>query len=155
MAYSGTFLPKNIKKYEGDHTKIVWRSLWERGFFVWCDENPAIVKWSSEETIIPYICKTDNRPHRYFIDAKIVFESGQTILVEIKPESQIKKPNVAGKKVTRALLESIATYAKNTSKWEAADAYCKARGWSFQIWGESVLAKLGIKTNQQVKRSMR
>ena len=68
MAYKGTYTPKNRKKYRGNSSKIVWRSLWERRFMRWCDENPNVITWSSEELSIPYLCPTDRRNHRYFPD---------------------------------------------------------------------------------------
>jgi hypothetical protein len=145
MAYSGMFYPKFPKKYKGNAQNIVWRSLWEKSVMHWLDENPAVVQWSSEEVIIPYICKTDNRPHRYFCDFLAKFDTGITMLIEVKPDSQIRKPVVAGKKMSKTLVESVSTYAKNVSKWEAAEAYCKKNGWVFQIWGETALSRLGIK----------
>ena len=54
MAYSGYFKPKNPTKYRGNPTNIVYRSLWERKFMVFCDNNPSILQWGSEEIIIPY-----------------------------------------------------------------------------------------------------
>ena len=54
MAYKGKYKPKNRSKYKGDPTKIIYRSLWERRFMVYCDENPSIIKWASEEVVIPY-----------------------------------------------------------------------------------------------------
>ena len=47
MAYKGKYKPKNRSKYKGDPTKIVYRSLWERRFMVYCDENPNVIKWAS------------------------------------------------------------------------------------------------------------
>jgi hypothetical protein len=145
MAYSGQFYPKFPKKYKGNHTNIIWRSLWEKAVMHWFDENPSVIEWSSEEIIIPYICRTDNRQHRYFCDFLVKFTSGITMLIEVKPDSQIRKPEVIGKKVSKTLIESVTTYAKNVSKWEAAEAYCKKNGWTFQIWGETALKRIGIK----------
>ena len=65
MAYKGKWKPKNIKKYKGDYTKIVYRSLWERNVFRWMDANPDVIEWNSEEIIVPYICGTDRKFHRY------------------------------------------------------------------------------------------
>jgi hypothetical protein len=155
MAYSGKFQPQQPNKYIGNTTNIVWRSLWELGVMKWLDTNESVRYWSSEEEVVPYFDSTTGKHRRYFMDFKVTFTNGKTILIEVKPESQIRKPIVAGKKVTKGLLESIATYSKNSSKWNAAEEYCKVRGWSFQIWGETVLAKLGIKTTMQVKRSLR
>ena len=83
MAYSGKFKPKNPKKYKGDFTNIVFRSMWEKYCFKWCDENADVKSWSSEETVIPYLYEVDKKYHRYFMDLKITFKSGQTILVAV------------------------------------------------------------------------
>ena len=87
VAYKGKFTPKNKSKYEGDPTNIIYRSLWERQCFRWCDENPKVKAWSSEEVVIPYYYEVDKKYHRYFVDLKIVTEE-KTILVEIKPEKE-------------------------------------------------------------------
>ena len=52
MAYSGKFKVKNYSKYKGDFDNIVYRSLWEKSVFQWCDSNPKVKAWSSEETIM-------------------------------------------------------------------------------------------------------
>jgi hypothetical protein len=59
MAYSGYFKPTNPQKYRGNPTNIVYRSLWERKFMVFCDNNPSILQWGSEEIIIPYRAPDD------------------------------------------------------------------------------------------------
>ena len=41
-------------KYRGDPTKIIYRSLWERKFMIYCDANVNVLEWASEEVIIPY-----------------------------------------------------------------------------------------------------
>tara|TARA_Y100001937_G_scaffold127160_1_gene198488 strand:+ start:3532 stop:4014 length:483 start_codon:yes stop_codon:yes gene_type:complete len=143
MAYSGKFKPKNPKKYKGDFTKIIFRSMWEKYCFKWCDENSDIKAWSSEETIIPYLYEVDKKYHRYYIDLKITFKNGQTTLVEIKPASQTKPPKYAGRKTKRYVSESL-TYIKNENKWKAAQRFAKDRGYDFQIWTEHTLEKMGI-----------
>ena len=30
------------------------------------------------------------------------------------------------------------------NKWKAANAYCKDRGWEFQIWTEKTLMEMGL-----------
>ena len=86
MAYSGRYQVKNPKKYLGDPSAVVYRSLWERAAFQWCDANPAVKGWSSEEVVIPYYYDVDKKYHRYFVDLKIVMKE-KTILVEIKPDN--------------------------------------------------------------------
>jgi|TARA_X000001036_G_scaffold72731_1_gene64182 hypothetical protein len=141
MAYSGKFKVKNIKKYKGDFDNIIYRSLWERHVFKWCDENPSVKQWSSEEVIIPYYYEADKRYHRYFPDIKIVFEN-KTLLVEIKPEDQTIPPT-SPKRTKRYIAEGF-TYVKNMNKWEAAESFCKDRGWEFQIWTEKTLQEMKL-----------
>ena len=53
MAYSGKFKVKNIKKYKGDFDNIIYRSLWERHVFKWCDENPNVKPVSYTHLTLP------------------------------------------------------------------------------------------------------
>lgn len=149
MAYSGKFSPKNVNKYTGDYTNIIFRSMWERHAFKWCDESPQVVKWSSEEIVVPYYWDIDKRYHRYFVDLKITFSNGKTILVEIKPEKETqvpKKPDRSKRYIGEAM-----TYVKNQNKWKAATEYAKDRGWEFQVWTEETLKKYGIMTKDLPK----
>jgi hypothetical protein len=40
---------------------IVYRSLWERKFMVFCDRNANVMEWGSEEVVIPYRSPLDGR----------------------------------------------------------------------------------------------
>lgn len=144
MAYRGKYRVVNAEKYEGDHTQVQYRSLWERQVFRWLDDNVNVIKWSSEEVVVPYRCKTDNKMHRYFVDIKVQFKGGVTYLIEIKPKKETIPPKVREKK-TRGYLMEVMTYAKNISKWESATEYAKDRGWIFEIWTEQTIKGLGIK----------
>jgi hypothetical protein len=134
--HQGKFRPQNPAKYEGDPTAIVYRSSWEKRFLTWCDVNPAIVKYSSEEIVIPYRCPTDGKIHRYFPDAKITVResNGQlrSFLIEIKPDAQTRQP-VRGNKSKKTFIHEVFTWGKNSAKWEAAENYCKDRGISFML----------------------
>lgn len=142
--YSGSFRPRNIHKYIGDVKSIKYRSLWERQVFKWCDEHDDVVQWNSEETIIPYRCKTDGKMHRYFVDLYIKFKNGQSYLIEIKPKKQTLEPKPQSRK-TQKYIKEVYTYIKNISKWEAANEYCEDRGMTFQVWHEDILKSLGIR----------
>ena len=144
MSYRGKYKVKKPEKYDGDYTNVIYRSLWERQFFRWCENNDDVVRWSSESVIIPYICQTDRKPHRYFMDVKVRFKNGKTYLIEIKPECQVLPP-VKGKKRKDKFLKEVLTYGKNQSKWEAAEKYCNQRGWEFKIFTEKTLKSLGIR----------
>lgn len=144
MAYSGKYRVKNTSKYIGDYTNIVYRSLWERYCFKWCDENPSIIKWSSEETIVPYLYEVDKKYHRYFVDLKITFNNKETWLVEIKPKKQTTIPEYKGRKTKKYITESL-EYIKNQNKWKAAHNFAADRGWKFVVWTEDTLESMGIK----------
>lgn len=105
-------------------------------------EKPKVKYWSSEETVVPYYWDVDKRMHRYFVDLKITFEAGNTILVEIKPEKETELPKNPNK--SKRYIGEAMTYVKNMNKWEAANDYAKDRGWEFQIWTEKTLKSMGI-----------
>lgn len=92
MAYSGRYNPTNPRKYRGDPDKIIYRSLWERRFMVYCDNTDEVLEWGSEEIIIPYISPLDGRMHRYFPDfyTKVRQRDGtiKKLLIEVKPKAQ-------------------------------------------------------------------
>jgi hypothetical protein len=142
MSYKGIYKPSFPQKYIGDYRNIVYRSLWERKFMVYCDTNENILKWSSEEIWVPYISPLDNRCHKYFPDFYIKYkDSKQNIkesLIEVKPKRQVEGPNPK-KKVTQKQMYEIKEFAKNQAKWKAAKEFCEDRRWSFQILTEDNL----------------
>jgi hypothetical protein len=138
MFHKRRFVPVFPEKYTGDPTNIIMRSSWETRFASWCDKNPSVLKWSSEETIIPYRCPTDNRIHRYYVDFKIQVSTGKVYLVEVKPAKQCEPPVFPGKRTQRYLTESL-TFIKNQAKWKAATEFSKDRGWEFKIITEHEL----------------
>lgn len=138
----GKFIPKNPEKYRGDVNNIIYRSSWERRFLMWCDSNSNILEYSSEEIVIPYICETDQKWHRYFVDAHIKVRSAdgktKTFLVEIKPFAQTQPPKYSGRQTARYLTE-VETFVKNQSKWKAAKSFSKQKGVEFVIITEREL----------------
>ena len=139
MAYSGRYTPKNIKKYRGNVDKIYYRSLWERNFMVYCDNNSAILEWGSEEVVIPYVSPLDGRRHRYFPDfyikVKQVDGSIKKIIIEVKPKKQCGPPPIPKKK-TKRFINEVRTWGVNKAKWEAAIEWCNDRGMEFKILTE-------------------
>ena len=145
MSYKGKYQPSYPKKYRGDHTNIVYRSLWERKFMVYCDKNENILEWGSEEVVVPYRSPIDHRYHRYFPDFYIkVKESNGKIkkmIIEIKPYKQCIEPKVQKRK-TKGYIYEVVEYAKNQAKWNAAREWCLDRGYEFKVLTEN---ELGIK----------
>lgn len=144
MAYSGRYKLKNPKKYHGDPTNVIYRSMWEKYVFIWCDKSSDVVQWSSEEVVIPYFYEVDKKYHRYFMDFKITFSNGKTILVEVKPKKETTAPVYKGRKTKQYISEGL-TYVKNMNKWKAAAEYASDRNWGFEIWTEDILEAKGIK----------
>ena len=143
--YQGYFKPKNPQKYKGDPTNIIYRSSWELKLMRFLDERKDIIKWSSEEIIIPYRSPIDGKWHRYFPDFLVtkINKDGilETALIEVKPKSQTQPPKRQNK-ITKRYLTEVKTWGVNEAKWSAANEYCKDRGWSFHIFTEK---ELGIK----------
>lgn len=142
MSYSGRYRPSNPSKYKGDPTNIIYRSLWERKFMVWCDKNENILEWGSEEIIIPYISPVDGRVHRYFPDfyirARTRTGGVAKFIIEIKPAKQTVAPKKQ-RRITKKYLTEVKTYAVNDAKWKAAKEYCDDRRMQFLILTEKEL----------------
>ena len=142
MAYSGKYRPTYRKKYKGDPTNIIYRSLWEFKFMKYCDLNENILEWGSEEIVIPYISPIDNRVHRYFPDfyVRVRSKTGriEKLIIEIKPLKQTTHPKKQQRRTKRYITE-VTTYAVNDAKWKAATEYCKDRRWEFKILTEKEL----------------
>jgi len=132
--YQGYYAPKFPEKYRGDPDDIVFRSSWEKIAFQWCDLNPRVVAWASEELDIEYFMKGVPYPRSYFPDLLIYFGRGETMMIEIKPAEQKQNPDY-----------------ENRCKWAAARAYCRDRGWTFRIWDEKTIAILRPKVRYWYK----
>ena len=142
MSYKGKYYPSFPRKYKGDPTNIVYRSLWERKFMVYCDKNQNILEWASEEIAIPYRSPIDNRVHRYFPDfyMKVKETNGKikNYVIEVKPAKQTKPPKKP-KRQTKGYIREAYEYAKNQAKWKMAKEYCADRQWEFKVVTEKEL----------------
>jgi hypothetical protein len=118
MAYRGKYKPSYPKKYKGDPTNIIYRSLWERKFMVYCDNNENVLEWHKD-----------------------VSGKTRSSLIEIKPMRQCAPPPKP-KRQTKKYLNEAYEYAKNQAKWRAAQDYCADRRWEFKVMTEK---ELGIK----------
>jgi hypothetical protein len=142
---------KNKKKYIGKEEPIA-RSAWEYEFMKYLDKHPHVSEWASEIPEVPYVhpVRTLQEGRQivwmYHPDFYVKYSNGSKTwieLIEIKPFKQTIQPLPPGNGKTQALYESeMETYAVNTEKWKAAQAFCKLRGWSFRILTEK---ELGIK----------
>ena len=125
----GKFKPINPQKYVGNVSNIIYRSSYELKFFIFCDNEPNIIQWNSEEFIVKYISPIDKREHRYFLDAWIKYKDKtgkeHIELIEIKPFSQTIEPKKPKNKRQRDkafnnYMKQVETWLINNAKWKAA-----------------------------------
>ena len=145
MSYKGRYNPVNPNKYKGNSQNIIYRSLWERKFMVYCDTNDKILEWGSEEIIIPYISPWDGKVHRYFPDfyIKVRQSSGnlKKFIIEVKPKKQTRPPKPVERK-TKRWINEVGTFGINEAKWKHATKWCKDNDMEFKILTEE---ELGIR----------
>lgn len=139
MAYKTKYKIQNPSKYIGDSKNIICRSLWERRVCRYMDENKNVIRWGSEELIIPYYSPIDKKNHKYYPDfiAEIKSKDGdlKTYVIEVKPKKQTKPPKQPKRK-TKSFLNECITYTINEAKWKSARKLCQKKGWDFIILTE-------------------
>ena len=140
--YKGRYRVSNPAKYTGNPTNVIYRSFWEFKFMKYCDNNPSVLEWGSEEVVIPYLSPVDGKVHRYFVDfyMKIQESSGRIkkYLIEIKPLKFTQPPEIP-KRRTRQFIQEVYTWGVNQAKRKAAQNFCEDRGWKFEIITEKEL----------------
>lgn len=144
MTYRGKFSPVNKHKYAGDHRKIRYLSSWELRLFMWCDNSPNVVRWNSEDVIIPYLSPIDNRIHRYLVDVYVeVLQTDGSIkkkLIEVKPKKECSPPRKSKNMVS--YYKRLRTWKVNQAKWESARRVADLNNMTFHLVTEH---ELGIK----------
>jgi len=145
MSYKGKFKPKFPQKYIGDVSNIIYRSLWELRLMRYFDSHTSVIKWGSEEVVIPYRSPVDNRIHRYFPDFYVQMRTNEdkinTLIIEVKPYAQTLEP-VRKSERSRKYINEVLTYGVNQAKWRAATEFCRDRNWEFKIMTEK---DIGVK----------
>jgi hypothetical protein len=141
----GYYKVRHVEKYIGDPTKIIYRSSWEYRFCKFCDDNRAVLKWSSEPFPIKYMSPLDGREHNYYIDFYMkAIRDGieRDYLVEVKPESSLHKPVFDGKQTLKKLQQfnkAAETWLVNAAKFSAAREYARTVNYHFVIITEEFL----------------
>ena len=138
---SGKFVPRKPEKYIGDIHNIIYRSSWEGRFCLYCDQNPNIIKWSSEPVQIEYWNPIDKKTHTYhpdyYIKVQKIDGSTEDWILEIKPAAQYqleKKPILTGaltEKRIRSHNEQMQTCLINRAKFDSAMKFAKFNGYKF------------------------
>jgi len=144
----GFFKPTNPKKYIGDPTNIIYRSGWEKRVMEWADTNSGVLRWASEEVVIPYVSPIDNKVHRYFVDFYVEARGrdGETkvMLLEVKPKAQTQEPKKP-KRQTKKFINEVMTYGVNKAKWDAATKWARQNGLTFRVITENEMFANGRK----------
>lgn len=134
--HQGFFHPQNPEKYMGNANNIVYRSSWELKFMQWCDRNPNILKYGSEEFCVPYYNPIKGKMCRYFPDfiIEVLDEKNkkQKYVIEIKPKKQTIPP-IKGNKKTKTYIQEVNTFTVNQSKWKSIQEWCEDRMIKFMI----------------------
>ena len=132
----GWYTPRNPEKYVGNVKRIRFLSSWEEEFCRFCDNNPNILHWASEEIKIPYIKPTDGRVHTYYPDFWIQkkTQDGKVVqeIIEVKPFDQTIRPKIRGKRRSTQLFEAV-RWSVNQAKWKACQDFCNKYGITFRL----------------------
>ena len=128
----GKYLIKHPEKYIGKKSPT-YRSSWEFTFCAFCDNNPAVINWSSESISIPYRNPVTGKQTIYVPDFLIVYidakQKKHVEMIEIKPS---RETTMEGAKSYRDKL----MVAINMAKWSAADNWCRANNIRFRVVSE-------------------
>lgn len=148
----GFYHPVNTEKYIGKGAPV-YRSSWEKRTMFFFDNNKYVIKWASEQVIIPYHLPPEIDPtqklRRYFTDfyVQIVDVNGniQKYLVEVKPKKQSLPPVEPKRNTTKTksrYKREVLVYITNQAKWKAAIDYCNKKGYKFKVLTEEDIFKL-------------
>lgn len=133
------FRPNHPEKYMGDFENIIIRSSWELRVFQFCDNNPNVLRWGSEEIAIPYMKPFPGgyKPANYYPDLYVEYNDreGNLIkeLIEVKPE-KFTKASRSRNSATKAF-ENM-QYIVNMAKFTAASNWCEREGVKFSVLSE-------------------
>lgn len=140
------YVVKDRSKYLGNPDNVILRSSWEMRLARWCDRNPSVIKWNSEDVVIKYFSKADNKYRNYHMDFYIICRQTNgnivKLLIEVKPYTQTIPPKKRGRKSEQTYINELHTWQVNKDKWEQAEKFAQQNGMIFKIFDEY---DLGIK----------
>jgi hypothetical protein len=137
----------NVDKYMGDPTKCIYRSSWEFKFMLYLDRTDKILRWGSENIVIPYQDEK-GKIHRYYPDFYYEMSINgdphnfTRVVAEIKPRKETIYPSTPKKKTIKAFETyeyQLKTYQKNLYKWTKAITWCERNKMRFVIIHEDHL----------------
>jgi len=136
----------NKEKYIGDHAPY-YRSSWEARMMNFLDLNSKVIRWGSENVLIPYNYMGKNHTYHtdFFVELKDNNNNIRKFIVEIKPhgqgpsansKGQVSKPKPPKNRTVKALKRYIfetQQWEKNAAKWAAAQSFCAQHGMEFIV----------------------
>lgn len=138
--------PINEHTYKGSYP-IICRSLLEKKFCIYLDNNPNVKEWYSEPISIKYLNRWDSKMHTYYPDFIFATLDGDKYIVEVKPSKQLIKPKAPLRNSKKALSNykyALQMYITNVSKVEAARQYATANNFKFIFITEKELTKFKL-----------
>lgn len=144
----GYFKPLHPEKFIGnvDEIGITYRSNLERQFMILLDTNASVIKWSYENCAVAvrYYNHVKKRDATYYPDFYFLqITGGKTsyYVVEVKPESEILKPDPRKFKNRESYIRQMMINSIVEVKRQAAVKMCSERGWIFQFVTENYFKK--------------
>lgn len=148
----------NESKYKCIDKTIIYRSSLEKKFCQLCDKSSKIVAWASEPFPISYehpfeIDRNTLKPKvcNYYPDYYIeLLNDGiiKKMIIEIKPQSLIDKPNPLNKNATLKQKENynkkLKTILINRKKATTASKFCAERGFTYIFITEKFIDSLKL-----------
>lgn len=145
----GVYQVINEEKYVGKKRPF-FRSSWEDVFCRFCDNNPAVLQWSSESIHIPYVNPFTGKKTIYVPDFLVVYQDAKGKkhgeVIEIKPLKEVSMDTARSQRDKAAV-------ALNHAKWTAARAWCKSQGLRFRIVTEYDIFHMGKAPKVKKKKS--
>jgi hypothetical protein len=126
----GYFPITECQKYIGPGP-IIYRSSWEQKFCIYCESSTGVVHWSSEPFEIKYFNPIREKYSIYHPDFFMVLDNGKKLVIEVKPEAQIKKPKPPKRKTPKTIKNFRylnEQYILNMAKFAAAKIWCDKKG---------------------------
>ena len=140
MNYCGRYILRNPQKYLGIGENPIYKSSLELKLMHWLDTNERVLKFGYELIKVPYFFPVDCKNHKYVVDFVAYIANNQGIivkyLIEIKSDSDLlipKKPISPNSKNIKQYKNKMIIYIKNTSKWKAAEQFCKQTGFVWKL----------------------
>lgn len=109
--------------------KICFRSKWEIAFANYIDNHPRVKEWRQDFPFRYYDQFVTKKLTVYYIDFHIIMDTGQNILIEIKPISTLNE-SVRTKSLRYKKIHEH-NYLKNLSKFDSVNQYCRKNKWKF------------------------